>query len=117
MDDLCRPSRRRRGSRRVRRPQDVKLSAPSDPIGSTGADKSLMVAQGLDQFALVHLRAAFDPDLAGPLDEVGLRPVLVAARLATLAAHGRPRRVRRRVGDTSGLLLARALATQRLVLL
>src|SRR4051812_40327900 len=76
-----------------------------------------VVAQRAGELALAHLRAALDADLPGLLDQLVLRPVVVGAGLAALAADGGPRGVVGRVGDARGLLLARALSSQRLVLL
>src|SRR4051794_25434038 len=73
-----------------------------------------VVAQGVDELVLRHVRATLDADLRGPVLELVLRPVLVAARLAALAAG---LAAAARVGDPGGLLLAGALAAQRLVLL
>src|SRR3954454_11089416 len=76
-----------------------------------------VVAQGVDELVLVHLRPALDADLTRAFDEVGLRPVVVAARLATPAANRRPGGVGRSVRDAGCLLLARAIAAKRFVLL
>src|SRR4051794_8941186 len=73
-----------------------------------------VVAQRVDQLVLVHVRAALDADLRRALLEVVLRPVLVAARLAAPAAGAA---AVAGVGDPGRLLLAGALAAQRLVLL
>src|SRR5215212_6257619 len=75
--------------------------------------RASMVAEGVDQLALAHLRAALDADLLGALLEVVLAPVLVGAGLAALLAGLLPVAV----GDPRRLLLARALVAQRLVLL
>src|SRR5689334_38964 len=72
-----------------------------------------MVAQRVDQLVLGHVGAAVDPDLGGPLLEVVLAPVLVAPGLAALLAG----LVAVAVGDPRGLLLARALVAQGLVLI
>jgi hypothetical protein len=50
------------------------------------AAAALVVAEGVDRLALVHLRAALDPDLLGPPLEVVLALVLVAAGLAAAVA-------------------------------
>src|SRR5437899_10078945 len=71
-----------------------------------------VVPQRLDQLVLAHLRPALDADLPSTVDEVGLRPVVVAAGLGTLAAGRRPRRAGGRVRDAGGLLLARTLASK-----
>src|SRR2546423_1730106 len=73
-----------------------------------------MVPQCRDELLLAHLRAALDPDLAPLLPQVFLRPVLVASGLAALAAG---RAAAAGVRDPRRLLLALALAPERLVLL
>src|SRR5205085_8423312 len=73
-----------------------------------------MVPQRRDELLLAHLRAALDPDLARLLQQVLFGPVLVASGLAALAAG---RTAAARVRDPPRLLLALALAAERLVLL
>src|SRR3954454_17571475 len=73
-----------------------------------------VIPEGVDELALAHGRAAFDPDLGRPLLELVLRPVLVVLGLAALAAGlaAAPG-----IGDARRFLLARTLATEGLVLL
>src|SRR5690606_38642589 len=70
----------------------------------------------VDKLALRHGRAALDAHLLGLVVEVLLGPVLVGGRAPALAAGARARRRGGRVGDPRRLLLARALAAERLVL-
>src|SRR4051794_26527149 len=72
-----------------------------------------MVAQGVDQLVLVHLRTALDADLLRPLLEILLAPVVVGAGLAALLGGRRGVGV----GDPRPFLLARALIAQPLVAL
>src|SRR4051794_20882763 len=72
-----------------------------------------VVAQGVDELVLAHLRAAVDADLGSALLEIVLGPVLVGTGLAAALAG----RCAVRIGDPRGLLLAGALVAERLVLL
>src|SRR3712207_1517021 len=83
-------------------------------VRGSGCPRASVVAQRVDELFLRHVRAALDADLRGAVLQLALRPVLVAAGLAALAAG---RAAVARVGDAGRLLLARALAAQRLVLL
>src|SRR5690606_38632450 len=91
------------------------------PTGSEGsrspAGRRSVVAERVDQLALRHRRAALDADLLRLVVEVVLRPLLVGPGPAALAAGRRAGRRGRRVRDPRRLLLAGALAAQRLVLL
>src|SRR4051812_22287954 len=98
-------------------PASSRMREPSSVVNESSSSSRATctrsaVAEGVDQLALVHLRAALDADVLRLLLEVALRPVLVAARLAALAAG----RAAVGVRDPRGLLLARALLPQPLVL-
>src|SRR4051794_16134853 len=73
-----------------------------------------VVPKGVDELVLAHRRATLDADLGGPPLELVLRPILVVLGIPALPAGFA---AAARVGDPSGFLLARALATERLVLL
>ena len=85
------------------------------PPPEAGGGRRSVVAQRLDELVLGHGGAALDVELAGPLRELVLGPVLVGAGLAAALGDLVPAVPGGRVGDPRGLLLARALAAQRLV--
>src|SRR4051812_1911280 len=91
----------------------ARASSPRASCSESFRRATLVVAQGVDQLVLVHVRAPLDADLGGPLLEVVLVPVLVGRRLAALVRLGLGVGVR----DPRRLLLGRALVPKRLVLL
>src|SRR5829696_4486404 len=76
---------------------DQEDAAPT-ALGAAGA---ALRAKGVDQLALVHLRAALNAEFLGPLLEILLRPLLVWRRHASALSSGRlessPARRRRAV--------------------
>src|SRR5947208_9764267 len=104
--------------RRSPRPRPRSPAAAGRRAGTARAqprrETESMVPQRRDELVLAHLRTALDPDLARLLQQVLLRPVLVGAGLAALAAGRAPAAG---VRDPRRLLLALALAPQGLVLL
>src|SRR6478672_5539087 len=85
------------------------------PARAARRDRGSVVAQRRDQLGLAHGGPSLDADLAGTLQELVLRPVLVVTVRATLAAHRGTRAVRRRVRDAGRLLLAGSVVAQGLV--
>src|SRR3712207_684269 len=72
-----------------------------------------VVAERVDELALVHVGASLDTDLPGALLQLLLGPVLVAAGLPAALPSLRARSI----GDPGRLLLALPLLAQPLVLL
>src|SRR5205823_53399 len=84
------------------------------PRGLPPVVRPSVVAEGVDQLALVHPRATFEADVLGFLHQLLLGTVLVA-RAPTALAPGRAPAAR--IGDPGRPFLARALTAQCLVLL
>src|SRR5690606_3335242 len=85
------------------------------PPGRTGQGLGSVVAQSVHQLGLVHRGPALHADLAGALQELVLRPVLVRGALAAPAADRLLALGRGGVRDPRGLLLALALVSELLV--
>src|ERR687891_261214 len=88
---------------------DTHATAAGGP--RVAGDRSARRAQRLDQLALVHGRPAGDAEVAGPLHQVVLGPVVVGRLLGTLALG-----TLAGVGDACRLALAHARCAHLLVL-
>ena len=80
--------------------------------GCREEEGELAVAERLHEFALLLGRVAREAELFGPLLEVGHRPVVVRAALATLVADALAAAGRHRVRDAGRLRLGVALLPQ-----